>query len=83
MTVQITAQDLAVLLDAGAGLKIPVTDLTPDAQLASLGIDSLALLGLTAEIERRYQVKLSTETGGSMAVADFLSSVNTQLVAVA
>jgi acyl carrier protein len=83
MTVQITAQDLTALLDAGAGLKIPDTDLTPDTQLASLGIDSLALLGLTAEIERRYRVKLSAETGGSMSVADFLSSVNTQLVAVA
>jgi acyl carrier protein len=83
MTVQITAQDLAALLDAGAGLKIPITDLTPETQFASLGIDSLALLGLTAEIERRHQVRLSTEVGGTTSIAEFLRSVNGQLPAAA
>jgi acyl carrier protein len=83
VTVQITAQDLAALLDAGAGLKIPVADLTPDTQFASLGIDSLALLGLTAEIERRHHVKLSAEAGGSTSVAEFLRSVNDQLLPAA
>ncbi|MGC9668390.1 acyl carrier protein [Planosporangium sp. 12N6] len=83
MTVQITTQDLAALLDAGAGLKIPAASLTPDTQLATLGIDSLALLGLTAEIERRHQVKLSMDAGGSTSVGEFLRSVNDQLLAAA
>jgi acyl carrier protein len=83
MTVQITAHDLAALLDAGAGLKIPVADLTPDTRFASLGIDSLAILGLTAEIERRHHVKLSTEVESSTSVAEFLRSVNDQLPAAA
>jgi acyl carrier protein len=80
---QIAVLELAALIDAGADLKIPVADLTPDATFASLGIDSLALLGLTAEIERRHQVKLSAETGGSTSVAEFLRSVNTQLLTAA
>jgi acyl carrier protein len=83
MTVQITAQDLASLLDAGAGLKISTAKLAPDTQFAALGIDSLAILGLTAEIERRHSVKLSTEVTGTTSVAEFLRSVNSQLPAAA
>ncbi|GAA1825610.1 acyl carrier protein [Planosporangium flavigriseum] len=83
MSVRIAQEDLAVFLDAGAGLKIPVADLTPDAQFASLGVDSLAVLGLTAEIERRYHVKLTAEVTGSTSIAAFLRSVNEQLLAAA
>jgi acyl carrier protein len=83
VTVQIAATDLAALLDAGAGLKIPVVDLAPDTLFASLGVDSLALLGLTAEIERRHQVKLSAQVEGSTTVAEFLRSVNDQFLTAA
>ena len=77
MPVHLTPQDLAGLLDAGAGLKIPVADLTPETQFAKLGIDSLALLGLTAEIERRHGVKLSTQADGTTSIAEILASLTT------
>jgi acyl carrier protein len=83
VTVQITAQDLATLLNAGAGVKIPVADLTPDTEFQTLGLDSLALLGLTAEIERRHQVKLSSQPVGTTSIAEFLRSVNDELLTAA
>jgi acyl carrier protein len=83
MTIQITAQDLSALLLAGADLKIPAATLTPDTEFQMLGIDSLALLGLTAEIERRYQVRLSVEPKATTSVAEFLRSVNDHLLTAA
>lgn len=45
---------------------IPVEEITPDATLEKLGVDSLNGLRIVAEMEKRYGINIPDETIGNI-----------------
>jgi minimal PKS acyl carrier protein len=77
----LTTEDLAELFNSGAGLTIPADRLNPDTCFADLGVDSLAMLGVLAEIQRRHQISMPAEADATTSVSEFLNTINGQLAA--
>ncbi|SEN62140.1 acyl carrier protein [Actinacidiphila rubida] len=79
----VTFDELAALMKARAGLSVDPREMErrPDATFAEFDLDSLGLLGIVAELEKRYGSPLGNEAEGCKNPHAFLENVNNQLTA--
>lgn len=75
----ITMRELGELLSAGSGIAIDAGTLTAATTFDDLGLDSLALLGVVAAIERTRGVVLPAEAQEARSVQDFLTIIDDAL----
>ncbi|OQO94807.1 acyl carrier protein [Saccharomonospora piscinae] len=75
----ITLEQLRELLATGSGVRIDTRAVTAATTFDDLGLDSLALLGVIATIERARGVLLPSEAQETRSVLGFLSLVNDTL----
>jgi minimal PKS acyl carrier protein len=80
---EITATELAELLEGCAGVPSDPADLIGGVTFADLGVDSLGIIGIIAEVERRYGVAIPEEAEKILRPVDFLNFINMQLVKAA
>lgn len=73
--------ELAELMNSRAGLTVDARQLAdrPDAAFTDFDLDSLGLLGIVAELEKRHGVKIGENAEGCRTPRAFLSAVNTTL----
>lgn len=83
MTGPVTFDELSDLMQARAGLNVDPREMErrPDATFAEFDLDSLGLLGIVAELEKRYDRPLGNEAEGCKSPHAFLDNVNNQLTA--
>ncbi|KQX46280.1 MULTISPECIES: phosphopantetheine-binding protein [unclassified Streptomyces] len=81
ITTALTFDELAALMKQAAGVTVDAgkLDKEPDTPFATLGLDSLGLLGIVGELENRYSVSLPTDAERCKTPAEFLGLVNTAL----
>ncbi|MFF5923273.1 acyl carrier protein [Streptomyces flavochromogenes] len=81
ITTALTFDELAALMKQAAGVTVDARELekAPDAPFATLGVDSLGLLGIVGELENRYGVALPTDAERCKTPAEFLGMVNSAL----
>jgi minimal PKS acyl carrier protein len=77
----ITYEELAELMRSCAGVTAEpaVMSERPGSTFAEFGLDSLGLLGIVSELERRYRTPLGTDLDQAKTPLDFLDIANTQL----
>lgn len=75
----ITMTELGELLSASSGVRVTAADLAAVLTFDELGLDSLALLGVIASIERDRGVALPTEAQETRSVREFLALLNDSL----
>ncbi|MCX4911619.1 acyl carrier protein [Streptomyces sp. NBC_00878] len=75
---RVTVEDLAALMTRTAGVNVDpdVLKQRPDAGFDTLGLDSLGMLGIVAELEKRYGLALPEQMERSKTPAEFLAVVN-------
>jgi minimal PKS acyl carrier protein len=73
--------ELAELMNSRAGLAVDAAQLAdrPDAAFTDFDLDSLGLLGIVAELEKRHGVKLGENAEGCRTPRAFLAAVNAAL----
>ncbi|MFI1972471.1 curamycin polyketide synthase [Streptomyces cinnamoneus] len=78
---ELTFGELAALMKQSAGVTGDPARLeqAPDTPFASLGVDSLGLLGIVGELENRYAVSLPTDAERCKTPAEFIGVVNDAL----
>ncbi|MFI8966384.1 acyl carrier protein [Streptomyces sp. NPDC053493] len=81
ITKELTFEELATLMKQSAGVTVDPRQLeqAPDAPFATLGVDSLGLLGIVGELENRYSLSLPTDAERCKTPAEFVGLVNTTL----
>ncbi|MDV9186922.1 acyl carrier protein [Streptomyces sp. SR27] len=81
ITTTLTFDELAALMKQSAGVTVDVRELEkePDVPFATLGVDSLGLLGIVGELENRYGVALPTDAERCKTPSEFLDLVNNAL----
>lgn len=79
----VTFDELAALMKARAGLTVDPQEMQrrTDATFADYDLDSLGLLGIVAELEKRYDRRISGEAESCKTPHAFLQTVNEQLAA--
>jgi minimal PKS acyl carrier protein len=79
----VTFDELAALMKARAGLTVDPREMErrPDATFAEFDLDSLGLLGIVAELEKRYGRPIGDQAEGCKSPHAFLDTVNNQLTA--
>ena len=79
----ITAEELAELMKKAAGVTVAPEDLRrrADDGFDSFGIDSLGLLGIVGELEKRYGTPMPPDSEKSRSPRQFLDAVNGALPA--
>jgi minimal PKS acyl carrier protein len=75
---QVTVEELSALMKRTAGVHVdPVTlQHQADATFDTFGLDSLGLLGIVAELEKRYGLGLPEQAERCKTPADFLALIN-------
>ncbi|MFG2697252.1 acyl carrier protein [Kitasatospora sp. NPDC051984] len=82
MASEITYEELATLIKARAGVQVSVDDLAdPGCMFLDLGVDSLGVLGVLADLENRYGVSIDSSELLGRPVAEFLQTVNSTVKA--
>ncbi|MEV5436476.1 acyl carrier protein [Streptomyces sp. NPDC052682] len=81
VTHQVTYEDLAALMKRTAGVHVEPADLEARAAegFDSFGLDSLGLLGIVAELEKRYGAGLPEQVERCKTPEAFLAMVNDAL----
>ncbi|MER6100434.1 phosphopantetheine-binding protein [Streptomyces sp. NPDC001728] len=81
ITTSLTLGELAALMKQAAGVTVDAGKLeeAPDTPFATLGLDSLGLLGIVGELENKYSVALPTDAERCKTPAEFLGLVNNAL----
>ncbi|MCL2550961.1 MAG: acyl carrier protein [Actinomycetia bacterium] len=79
----VTFDELAELMKARAGLSVDPREMErrPEATFADFDLDSLGLLGIVAELEKRHGRSIGNEAEGCKSPHAFLENVNNQLSA--
>ncbi|WP_042372851.1 acyl carrier protein [Streptacidiphilus neutrinimicus] len=77
----VTYEELATLMKGRAGLDVDAAALEerPDAEFATFDLDSLGLLGIVSELEKRYDRSIGGEPEMCKTPRAFLTVVNEQL----
>ncbi|OPC78382.1 curamycin polyketide synthase [Embleya scabrispora] len=76
----LTHEELAALMKSCAGVTADPEQLRrPDATFDEFGLDSLGLLGIVSELERRYQFPLGADVDQCKTPHEFLETTNSQL----
>ncbi|GHB42245.1 putative acyl carrier protein [Streptomyces viridiviolaceus] len=75
---QMTIEDLSTLMKRTAGVHVDPVTLRRQAEAGfdTFGLDSLGLLGIVAELEKRYGFGLPEQAERCKTPADFLALVN-------
>ncbi|MFG2309409.1 acyl carrier protein [Streptomyces sp. NPDC048566] len=83
ITTEVTLDELAALIKKAAGVSVDPQDLaqSADAPFATLGLDSLALLGIVGELENHYGRPLPPDAERCKTPREFLDLVNDTLKA--
>ncbi|MFF4256779.1 acyl carrier protein [Streptomyces sp. NPDC001663] len=81
MTDRITVEELAELMKKSAGVTVAADELRlNNPGFATLGVDSLGLLGIVGELENRYGTAMPPEAERSKTPRQFLDLVNSALM---
>ena len=75
----VSAQTLAEIITTKAGITVDHAALTHDTRLRDLGVDSLGMLGLVTELERRHGISLPDGTEKAATVGGFIDVVNARI----
>ncbi len=83
MTVQLTIEELAVLMKKGAGVTVDPVAMAqrPDSGFDEWGLDSLGLLGIVGELENRHSRPLPPDADRCKSPREFIDLVNSSLMA--
>ncbi|MFJ8699182.1 acyl carrier protein [Streptomyces ardesiacus] len=75
---EVTVEELSVLMKRTAGVHVDPATLRQQADdgFDTFGLDSLGLLGIVAELEKRYGLGLPEQAERCKTPADFLALVN-------
>ncbi|MCW5250574.1 MULTISPECIES: acyl carrier protein [unclassified Streptomyces] len=75
---QVTVEELSALMRRTAGVQVDPVTLQQQAGdgFEAFGLDSLGLLGIVAELEKRYGLGLPEQAERCKTPADFLALVN-------
>lgn len=75
---QVTIEDLAALMKRAAGVSVDPLILEEESGFGwdTFGLDSLGLLGIVAELEKRHGIGLPEQMERCKTPAEFLSVVN-------
>ncbi|MFE5333007.1 acyl carrier protein [Embleya sp. NPDC056575] len=77
----LTHEVLAEVMKSCAGVTARPEQLRdPDATFEQFGLDSLGLLGIVAELERRYEFPLGADVDQCKTPREFLETTNSQLI---
>ncbi|MEU7755592.1 phosphopantetheine-binding protein [Micromonospora sp. NPDC049101] len=76
---QLHLDDLAEMVTRCAGVPVTPAVLAADPAFAELGVDSLGVLGVVAEVENRLAVSLPDGADGLDRPSDLISLVNDRL----
>ncbi|MFF5448641.1 acyl carrier protein [Streptomyces sp. NPDC012888] len=78
MSEHLTVEELSALMKRSAGVTVApeVLAARPDAEFADYGLDSLGLLGIVAELEKRHGHPLPIEVEHCKTPGAFLDLVN-------
>ena len=81
LTAQVTYADLAELMKRTAGVSVEPQELERQSASGfdSFGLDSLGLLGIVAELEKRHSAGLPENAEKCKTPAEFLALVNDAL----
>jgi minimal PKS acyl carrier protein len=81
----LTTRELAEVITRCAGVAVNASTLgsRPLTSFEDLEVDSLGVLGVVAELERRYDVTLGTEAEQCATPRELLAMVNEQLAQAA
>ncbi|MFI6587367.1 acyl carrier protein [Embleya sp. NPDC050493] len=76
----LTYEELAALMKTCAGVTAdPERMSLPGSTFEEFGLDSLGLLGIVSELERRYQFPLGADVDQCKTPREFLETTNSQL----
>ncbi|WP_331767316.1 acyl carrier protein [Embleya sp. NBC_00896] len=77
----LTHEELAALMKSCAGVTADPNDMRrrPESTFAEFGLDSLGLLGIVSELERRYRFPLGADADQCKTPLEFLETTNSQL----
>lgn len=79
-TRQLSAGELAAVVRECSGVNVEAERFgSPDVLFADLGVDSLGLLGVVAELERRLSVTLGADAEGAPSPYALIDLVNSEL----
>ncbi|WP_436772281.1 acyl carrier protein [Yinghuangia sp. YIM S09857] len=80
MTGPFTYEDLSALMKSSAGIAIDPADLAaaPDLPFADVGLDSLGLMAVVAEIEHSHGAPLGADAERCKNPREFVDMVNSQ-----
>ncbi|WP_055711345.1 acyl carrier protein [Streptomyces torulosus] len=83
MSENITPEELAELMKKAAGITVTPEELRErsDDSFDTFGIDSLGLLGIVGELEKRYGTPMPPDSEKSKSPRQFLDAVNSALPA--
>ncbi|GAA2408191.1 acyl carrier protein [Streptomyces glaucosporus] len=83
LTGQVSVEELAALMRQTAGVAVDPGDLAAraDSEFAAFDLDSLGLLGIVGELEKRYGRNLPENAEQCKTPREFLDCVNTSLTA--
>ncbi|MFI8188604.1 acyl carrier protein [Streptomyces sp. NPDC085946] len=78
---QVTFEDLSALMKRTAGVHVDPADLRARSAegFDGFGLDSLGLLGIVAELEKRHGLALPEQVERCKTPAEFLAQVNNAL----
>ncbi|WP_392960183.1 acyl carrier protein [Streptomyces sp. LN245] len=81
ITTEVTVDELAALMKKAAGITVDPHELAQslDAPFGTLGLDSLALLGIVGELENRYSRPLPPDAERCKTPRAFLALINDTL----
>jgi len=79
----VTFEELSALMKGRAGVSVDPQEMAarPDAPFTDFELDSLGLLGIVAELEKRYDRPIGEEAETCKTPRAFLDNVNAQLTA--
>ncbi|WP_405581872.1 acyl carrier protein [Streptomyces sp. NBC_01190] len=83
MNAPVTYEELAALMKGRAGVSVDPQEMAkrPDTTFEELELDSLGLLGIVAELEKRYERPIGEDAETCKTPRAFLENVNAQLTA--
>lgn len=82
MTTEISYEELANLIRTRTGVQVSTDELAhPDCTFSDLGMDSVGVLGVLADLENRYGVSLDGSDLTGSSIPEFLTAVNSTVKA--
>lgn len=82
LTTEISYEELANLIRTRTGVQVSTDELAhPDRTFSDLGMDSVGVLGVLADLENRYGVSLDGSDLTGSSIPEFLAAVNSTVKA--